>query len=165
MAVEYVARFEMGEITGKSEEQLREEAKSNPEKSIEKKSDPTRTIAKGITTLVMATAVSGQIYQEIQSRNNAIKGDSISQARLDNSMAYLNEGLSVFGTLGVAGILSASNPVLLPIAVGGLLVNYTLRAFRNTQTNLVKTAGWQNEAVINAEKQRRLVQNITGGRV
>lgn len=162
MAQEYVARFEIGEITGQTEQERMEQAKTDPEKSVDKKSVDTKTVGKVLTIGSTAVALSGQIYQQVQSRNNAIRGDSIAQAQLDNQMAYLNEGLSIFGTLGIAAIV---NPALLPAAGLGLIASYSLRAFRTNQENQVKIASWQTEAIVNTEKQKRLVQDITGVRV
>ena len=160
--MEYVARFEIGELTGQTEQERIEEAKTDPEKSVDKKSVDAKTVGKVLTIGSTATALGSQIYQQVQSRNNAIRGDSIAQAQLDNQMAYLNEGLSIFGTLGIATIV---NPALLPAAAIGLVASYSLRAFRVSQENQVKMASWQTEAIVNGEKQKRLVQDITGVRV
>ena len=160
--MEYVARFEIGELTGQTEEERVKEAQTSPEKSVDKKSIDTKTVGKVLTIGTTATALGSQIYQTIQSKNNTIRGDSIAQAHLDNQMAYLNEGLSIFGTLGITAIV---NPALLPVAGLGLVMSYGLRSFRVAQQNQVKLANWQTEALVNAEKQKRLVQNITGVRV
>ena len=160
--MEYVARFEMGEITGQTEQERKEQAQPNPESSVDKKGIDTKTVGKVLTIATTATAMSSQIYQQVQSRNNAIRGDIIAQAHLDNQMAYLNEGLKVGGALGIAAI---TNPALLPAVAVGLAVSYGFRAFSVSQQNQVKLANWQKEAIVNNEKQRRLVQNFTGVRV
>lgn len=159
---EYVARFEIGEITGQTEEERKKTETPNVEKSVDKKGIDTKTIGKALTIGSAVVTLGSQVYQQLQTTQNTIRGDSIQQQHLNNQMAYLNEGLRVFGTIGIAAVV---NPALLPIAGLGLAVSYSMRAFQTAQENRVKQASWQVEALVNAEKQRRLVQNIASNRV
>jgi len=159
---EYVARFEMSEITGQTEEERKKEIESNAEKSVDKKGIDTKTIGKALTLGVAAITIGSQIYQRSQSAMNSIRGDSIEQNHLNNQMAYLNEGLRIFGSLGIAAIV---NPALVPVAAVGLAVSYGMKAYSTALENRVKQAGWQIDALNNAEKQKRLVQNITSNRI
>ena len=49
--------------------------------------------------------VTSNIYAKMQSTSNTITGNAVAQRRLDNKMAYLNEGLGLVGTLGVGAII------------------------------------------------------------
>jgi len=157
MAQEYIIRFEMEEITGQTEEEYKAQRETNTEKSVDKKSVDVKTIGKVLTIGSAAVAMGSQIYQRKQSTNNSIRGDSIAQSQLDNKMAKLNEGLKVFGTVGIAAIV---NPVAAVAAGGALAISYGFRAFQTAENNRLKQASWQTESLVNSEKQKRLVQNI-----
>ena len=101
--------------------------------------------------------------QKTLSTSNSITGDAIAQRRLDNSMAFLNEGLSVFGTL--AGGLLIGGPVGAGVAAVGLTTKYLMQTFNTSQANMVKQAQWQIESKVNAERNNRLVKDITGIRI
>lgn len=158
----YEAVFTMDELTGTKKEQSEKSKPKQADEIVDKKGVDVKTIAKGLTIVTTGVAVASQLYQRYESVNNAISGDGISQARLNNQMAYLNEGLGIAGTIGIAAIV---NPELLPVVLIGLGVKYSMKAYQVAQENRLKTATWQSESIINNEKQKRLVQDITGVRI
>ena len=158
MTQRYEATFTMGELVGETKEQ---EKKTNDD-VVDKKGVDTKVIAKTLTIVTTGIAVGSQIYSQYQTVNNSIAGDGISQARLNNQMAYLNEGLSIAGTIGVTALV---NPALLPVAAIGLGIKYSMKAYQVAQQNRLKQASWQSESIVNNEKQKRLVQDITGVRI
>lgn len=159
MEVKYVAEFRVkDEPTDKQQGGVQE---TNEIVNKERKFDA-KVIGKGLAIGVGTIAATSRIYSQLQSTSNSIRGDSVAQRQLDNRMAYLNEGLSVLGGLGIAALI---NPATVGAAATAIVVNYGLRAFQNSQQNAVKQANWQVESIVNAEKQKRLVQDITGGRL
>jgi len=155
----YVARFEAGDKYKESQKAKKQETSQIVNK--ERKFD-TKTIGKAVTTGVAVTVIASQLYQKQQSKVNTITGNSIAQRRLSNRMAYLNEGLSMVGTLGVTAIV---NPALLPVAVAGLAFQKSMQAYSMIQENQVKQAQWQIESIVNNEAQSRLVKDVTGVRI
>lgn len=154
----YVAEFRVEQV---GQEPSRE-AKS-PEQIVNKeRTFPSKTVGKVLTTGVGMTLTTSRIYAMYQGASNSIVGDSVAQRQFDNSMAYLNEGLSLFGTFGIAALI---NPAALGLAAVGQSINYTLKAVQLGQENRVKQASWEVERIINAQKQSRLVKDITGIRV
>lgn len=157
METTYRAIFE--DITGIKED---EPKKKEASEIIEKGGIDTKVIGKAITTGVAVVAMASQIYAKEQSTANTIAGNTIAQIHLNNQMAYLNEGLRLVGTFGVAALV---NPSLIPIAGFGLAVSYGMRALELGNQNEIKRANWQIESIVNADKQSRLVQNITENRL
>lgn len=121
-----------------------------------------RTIGKTVTMGIGAVLTASRIYSMFESASNSIVGDSVAQRQFDNRMAYLNEGLSVFGTLGVAAFV---NPATVGAAAVALTASYGLRAVQLGQENRVRQASFAVERVINQQKQNRLVRDITGIRI
>ena len=154
----YVAEFK---VVGEASEPDRTPREANQVITKERTFDA-KTIGKGISTGVGLVATSARLYSVYQTAQNAIVGDSVAQRQFDNRMAYLNEGLTIFGTLGVAAIV---NPATLPLAAVGLSVNYGLRAYQTAQQNQVKQAHFAVERMMNEQRQARLVRDITGIRV
>lgn len=160
MEARYVAEFRISEITG---EQVEERKKDANEVVSKERTFDSKTIGKGVATGVAGTMVVSNIYAKMQSTSNTITGNAVAQRRLDNKMAYLNEGLGLVGTLGVGAIIGG--PVGLATAAVGLSVRYGMQAFNLSQENAIKSAQWQIESVVNAEKSNRLVKDITGIRI
>jgi hypothetical protein len=78
-------------------------------------------------------------------------------------MAYLNEGLSLFGSVGVGAIIGG--PAGLAAAGAVYATRTAMNAYNTALENRVKQANWQVESIVNAEKQGRLVKDITGVRI
>ena len=158
METRYVAEFRV------NQEDVKEESKSKESNEVVDKSRKfdSKMIGRALTVGTAATLIASRIYSQMQSTSNSITGNSVAQRRLDNRMAYLNEGLSVFGGLGIAALINPGTAV----AVGGALaVSYGLRAFNTAQENQVKQSQWFVESKINQAKQSRLVKDITGIRI
>lgn len=160
MESRYVAEFRISEITG---EQVEERKKDANEVVSKERTFDSKTVGKAVATGVAVTLVGSQMYAKTLSTSNSITGDAIAQRRLDNSMAFLNEGLSVFGTL--AGGLLIGGPVGAGVAAVGLTTKYLMQTFNTSQANMVKQAQWQIESKVNAERNNRLVKDITGIRI
>jgi hypothetical protein len=158
MQTKYVAEFR---VSDERTEEQKKPLESNEVIDKGRKFD-SKVIGKGLTTGVAVTVMASRIVSTMQATSNAIVGDSVAQRKLDNRMAYLNEGLSVFGGVGIALLI---NPATALATAGALTVSYGLRAFQQSQQNAIKQAGWFVESVINQEKQTRLVKDITGGRL
>jgi len=154
----YVAEFK---VTGDVEQPTNEARETNQIVEKERKFD-SKVIGKTLTTGVALTMVASRIYSMYESASNSIVGDSVAQRQFDNRMAYLNEGLSVFGTVGIAALV---NPVTAVAAGVAVATSYGLRAIQLGQQNNVKQAGFMVENVINQQKQNRLVKDITGIRI
>ncbi len=151
----YVAEFKVeGGI-----DQPSHEAKQAEDIVEKKRTFDSKTIGKAVSTGVGLTLAASRVYSIYESASNSIVGDSVAQRQFDNRMAYLNEGLSVFGTLGIAAIV---NPATLPLAVAGLGISYGIRGVQIAQQNNVKQSSWQVESVLNEQKQARLVKDMTG---
>jgi len=155
----YVARFEAGDKYKETQDTKKQETSQIVDK--ERKFD-TKQVGKIVTTGVAVAMIGSQLYQRNQAKVNTITGNSIAQKRLSNRMAYLNEGLSLVGSLGVAAIV---NPALLPVAAVGLAYKYGMQAYNTAQENQVKQAGWAIESIVNNEAQSRLVKDVTGVRI
>jgi hypothetical protein len=161
MAVVYKAIFE--EITSQRDEEQEATTKRDSSQITEKGTKiDSKLVGKAVTTGVALALAASQIYAKQQAKSNTITGNSIAQVHLNNSMAYLNEGLKLVGTLGVAALV---NPTLLPAAALGLAVSYGFKAYDTNQQNQVKQAQWQIQSVVNQEKQTRLVKNIAENRL
>lgn len=160
MGTVYKAIFE--EITTQQEEA--EETKKVDSSQIVEKGNKidTKAIGKAVTTGVAVVLTASQLYAKQQAKANTITGNSIAQVNLNNSMAYLNEGLKLVGTLGVTALV---NPALLPAAAVGLAVSYGIKAVDVNNQNQTKEAQWQIQSIVNQEKQLRLVQNVTENRL
>lgn len=161
--MEYVARFEVSEITGQSEEQKKQNATSDTTKSVEKKGIDTKQVGTVLTLASTSAKLGLSMYNKIQSVNNSIRGDSVAQNHLNNQMAYLNEGLTAFQTIGIAGIVGGGAG--LAAGAVGYGVSKMLQAFNVAEENRGKQSQWQIEAINNTQKQARLVQDIAGVRV
>jgi hypothetical protein len=156
----YVAEFRNVEVT--DERKVTEQSKSSQE-IVNKKGIDTKTVGKYATMATAATLVGSQLYARYQASSNSITGNSVAQRKLDNTMAYINEGVSVFGSIGIGALVGGPAG-----AVAGVLavsVRLGMNAYNTGLENRVKQANWQVESIVNGEVQRRLVQNITGGRV
>ena len=154
----YVAEFRVENL---ETEESRQPEESSKIVSKERKID-SKVVAKTLTTGVAVALVASRVYAQYAGARNAIVGDSVAQRVLDNRMAYLNEGLSVFGSIGIAALI---NPVTAVAAAGALTVSYGLRAYQTSLQNQVKQAQWTVENVVNAQKQTRLVKDFTGVRI
>jgi hypothetical protein len=154
----YVAEFRVENL---ETEESRQAEQSENIISKERKID-SKVIGKALTTGVALTLVASRLYAQHEGTRNAIVGDSVAQRVLDNRMAYLNEGLSVLGSVGIAALI---NPVTAVAAAGALTVSYGMRAYQTSLQNQVKQASWSVESVVNAQKQLRLVKDITGVRI
>lgn len=154
----YVAEFR---VEGGVEQPSREARPSQD--IVEKKRQlETRHITKGVSVGVGAALTASRLYAQYVSASNSIVGDSVAQRQFDNRMAYLNEGLSIFATVGIAAIVS---PIAGLTAAIALTTSYGLRASQTMQQNTVKQASWEAESIINQQKQNRLVRDVTGIRV
>jgi len=160
---EYVARFEMSEIKGQTEEERKKEIESNAEKSVNKKGIDTKTIGKVLTVASTAAKMAYQIYAKNESAINSIRGDSIAQNHLDNQTAYFNEGLTLFQIVGVGG--ATGGLIGVGVGLGFYGLSKVVQGYNVYQDNRVKQASWQIETLNNAVKQQRLVQNITSNRI
>lgn len=160
MESRYVAEFRISEITG---EQVEERKKDANEVVSKERTFDSKTVGKAVASGVAATMVVSNINAKMQSTSNTITGNAVAQRRLDNKMAYLNEGLGLVGTLGVGAIVGG--PGGLVTAGVGLSVRYGMQAFNLSQENAIKAAQWQIESIVNTEKSNRLVKDITGIRI
>ncbi len=160
METRYVAEFKISEITGKEEKDRKKDSNEILDKE---RKITSKQVGRVLTTGVAVTMVGSQIYSKMQSTSNSITGDAVAQRRLDNKMAYVNEGLGLFGTLGIGTIIGG--PAGLLTAVGGLSVKYSMQLFNQSQHNIIKQAQWQVETKVNQEKQNRLVKDSTGIRI
>lgn len=158
--MEYRAIFE--DLTG-TEQEPQENKKKDTSAIIDKGSSlDLKQVGKVVTTGTAILAIGSQIYAKQESTSNTISGNSIAQIHLNNQMAYFNEGLKLFGTLGVAALV---NPATIPVAVTGLAISYGLRAYDVSNQNQIKQANWQVERIVNADLQSRLVQNVAYDRI
>ena len=154
----YVAEFK---VVGEPQEQD-VQAKETSE-IIEKDTNMgVRNVGKALTVGVGVVATGSRLYSVYRSAENAIVGDSVAQRQFDNRMAYLNEGLTVFGTLGIAALV---NPATLAAAGTATVISYGIRSFQVSQQNNVKQAHFAVERATNEQRQARLVRDITGIRV
>lgn len=151
----YVAEFK---VSGETE-QPKHEARQTEEIIEKKRTIDSKTVGKAMTTGVALTLVASRLYAQHESASNSIIGDSVAQRQFDNRMAYLNEGLGIFGTVGIAAMV---NPALVIPAGVAVATSYGLRAYQVAQQNRVKQAGFVVENIINQQKQARLVKDITG---
>jgi hypothetical protein len=158
MMRKYVAEFR---VEGGVQE-VNAEASTSDAIVSKERTFPSKTVGKVLTTGVGLGMTTSRIYQQHVAASNSIVGDAVAQRQFDNRMAYLNEGLSVFGSIGIAAIV---NPALVGVAVLGLGVSYSMRAYQLSQETRVREASWQVERVVNQQKQNRLVKDITGIRV
>lgn len=153
----YVAEFRVENVEAR--EQEIEQTSDIVEKG--KKLD-TKAIGKGISTGVALSVVGSRLYAQYKGASNSIVGDTVAQRRLDNTMAYLNEGLSLLGSIGIASLI---NPATAGAVAVGQVVNYSLRAYSLGQENRIKQASWEVERIVNQQMQSRLVKDITGIRI
>lgn len=130
---------------------------------VNKKGIDTKTVGKYVATGVALTLTASQMYAKQRSASNNITGDSISQRRMDNNMAYLNEGLSLLGTIGVGALVGGPAGAL--AGATAVAIRFGMNAYNTAQDNRVKQANWQVESIVNQDKQSRLVKDITGVRV
>lgn len=157
----YEAVFTLDELEGKTRQEIKEEDKVK--QNIQKESTiTTKQVAKVVTTTVAAVSVGANLYNQYEQTSLSIAGDSIQSQHLNNQVALLNEGLGIAGTLGVTALV---NPALLPVAALGIGIKYGFKAYQTAQENRLKQAQWQSDSIVNQEKQRRLVQDITGIRI
>jgi hypothetical protein len=154
----YVAEFRVENL---EQEQDTKSQPTNEVLSKERKFD-SKVIGKTLTTGVAVTMLASRLYAQQVATSNSIVGNSVAQRQFDNKMAYLNEGLQVFGTVGIAAII---NPVAAVGAAGALAVSYGLRSYQVSQQNQVRGARLQVENIVNQQKQSRLVKDITGIRI
>jgi hypothetical protein len=78
-------------------------------------------------------------------------------------MAYVNEGLTIGGSIGVGLIVGGPAGAL--VAATAYAVSTSMKAYSVAMENRVKQAQWQVESLVNQEKQNRLVKDITGIRI
>jgi hypothetical protein len=154
----YVAEFRVENL---ETEESRQAEESSSIVTKERKIDA-KVVGKTLATGVAVTLVASRLYAQYEGTRNAIVGDSVAQRVLDNRMAYLNEGLSALGSVGIAALI---NPVTAVAAAGALAVSYGMRGYQTALQNQVKQASWTVESVVNAQKQLRLVKDITGVRI
>ena len=121
METRYVAEFKIDQITGQRDGDKKKDANNVVKKE---RTFDSKTIGKGVATGVAVAMVTSNIYAKMQSTSNTITGNAVAQRRLDNKMAYLNEGLGLVGTLGVGAIIGG--PVGLATAAG-LSVRYGMQ--------------------------------------
>ena len=160
MNTRYVAEFRNVEVTDEIKETEKQKVSQD---IVQKKGIDTKTVGKYLTTATAVTLVASQLYARYQSSTNTITGNAIAQRTLDNRMAYLNEGISVFGSIGIGALVGG-----LPGAVAGAIAvgtRFAMNAYNVAQENRVKQAQWQIESIVNAERQNRLVKDITGIRI
>lgn len=160
MEVRYVAEFRTKGAEVK-DEQGSKKLDSNEVVDKGRKFD-SKQAGKAMASGVAVVAMTSRLYAMQKATSNSITGNSVAQRRLDNRMAYLNEGLQVFGSLGIAALI---NPATMGAAVAALTVSYGLRAYQTSQDNAVKQANWFVESKVNQERQNRLVKDITGIRI
>lgn len=158
--MKYVAEFKINDQTS-DEREIDKKRDSNEVIDKGRKFD-SKVIGKAATTGIAVAMTAGRIYQQEQTTANAIKGDSIAQRRLDNRMAYINEGLGLGGSIGIALII---NPATAAAVAGAQVVRYGLQAYQVSQQNQIKQAQWQVESIVSQERQNKLVKDITGIRI
>ena len=90
METRYVAEFKIDQITGQRDGDKKKDANNVVKKE---RTFDSKTIGKGVATGVAVAMVTSNIYAKMQSTSNTITGNAVAQRRLDNKMAYLNEGL------------------------------------------------------------------------
>ena len=156
----YVAEFRNVEVN--DERKVTEEKKSSSQ-VVDKKGIDTKTVGKVLATGTALALTTSQLYSRFQSSSNSITGNSVAQRRLDNTMAYLNEGLTIVGSVGVGAIVGG--PAGLAAAGVVYATRTAMNAYNTALENRVKQANWQVESIVNAEKQGRLVKDITGVRI
>ena len=156
----YVEEFINVEVTDELKETQKQQKSEN---IVNKKPITAQTVGKYVGGALAVTATASQLYARYRSSSNAITGNSVAQRQFDNKMAYVNEGLTIGGSVGVGLIVGG-----IPGAVAGAIAYGTskaLQAFSISQENRVKIAQWQVESLVNQEKQNRLVKDITGIRI
>lgn len=163
MSTRYVAEFKISDITGVEEQEDVSKGKEPNEIVNKERKFEAKTVAKGVSLATGVAIVGASIYQQLERTSNSITGDNVAQMRLDNKMSLVNEGLGLVGTFGVAGLIGGATGVV--TAAVATAIKYGNEAFQTAQKNQVKQANWNIELKVNAEKQRKLVQNITGGRL
>lgn len=157
----YEAVFTLEEMEGKQRTEIKE--KEQVKQNIQKESTiTTKQIGKVVTTGVATATIGVNLYNQYEQTSLSIAGDSIQAQQLNNSIALINEGLGIAGTLGVTALV---NPALLPVAGLGIVAKYGMKAYQTSQENRLKQAQWEADSVVNQEKQRRLVQDTTGIRI
>ena len=160
METRYVAEFKVGRETEK-ESQVNRKKDVNEIVEKDRKFD-SKTVGKVLTTGIAVSMTASRLYQMQQSTSNAIKGDSIAQRRLDNRMAYINEGLGLIGGVGIALLI---NPATAAAVAGAQAVRYGIQAYTTAKQNQIIQAKWQVESIVNQERQNKLVKDITGIRI
>ena len=159
MPTKYVAEFR-----GVQTSDEKATPKKTTDEIVNKKSRiDTKKIGKYATAAIAGTATASNLYARMRATSNSITGDSVSQRKLNNTMAYLNEGLGFAAGVGI-GLITEG----LSGGFGGFLAmtfRLGMGAFNTAQENRVKQAQWRIESIVNKEKQGRLVQNILGGRL
>lgn len=161
MASRYVAEFRLSDLTTE-ERELDKKKDSNEVVNKERKIE-SKTVGKYVAGGVAVTLVGSQLYAKTMATSYTITGNEVAQRKLDNRMAYLNEGLTVFGTL--AGGLLIGGPAGLGLAASTLSIKYAMQTYDTMQQNAVKQAQWQIESIVNAERQNRLVKDMVGIRI
>ena len=160
MNTRYVAEFRNVEV---SDEVRETERPKTSEQIIDKKPISAQTVGKYVGGAIAITATASQLYARYRASANAMTGNSVAQRQFDNKMAYVNEGLTIGGSIGVGAIVGGGAGAL--VAATAYAVSKSLQAYSIAMENRVKQSQWQVESIINSEKQTRLVKDITGIRI
>lgn len=164
-------RFELVLTGGETEEVTGENKSRDPQDEkttddVVAKQDPerlTKNIAKGIGAVTVVYGIGSNIMKNKLASNNAIRGDSVVQRRLDNTMAYVEESVGLLGSVAIGGLAGGVGGALIALSTQGIRLG--LKAINLGMQNQTILAGIQIDNTINAERQKRLVQNITGVRI
>ena len=160
METRYVAEFK---VTDTTEDKREIDKKRDSNEIVDKgRKFDSKLVGKGLTTGIAVSVTASRLYQMQQSTSNAIKGDSIAQRRLDNRMAYINEGLGLAGGVGIALLINPATAAAVGVAQ---TIRFSLQAYTVSKQNQVKQAQWSVESRVNAERQNKLVKDITGIRI
>jgi hypothetical protein len=160
MNTRYVAEFRNVEVTDEVKETERPQTSEN---IVNKKPITAQTVGKYVGGGIAITATAASMYSRYRATTNTITGNSVAQRSFDNKMAYVNEGLTIGGSIGVGLIVGGPAGAL--VAATAYAVSTSMKAYSVAMENRVKQAQWQVESLVNQEKQNRLVKDITGIRI
>lgn len=152
------------EVTGDAEAKQPVEPKAVDE--ITEKQDPkmvSQMVAKGIGVTTLVYGMSANIIAQTQANANQVRGDAVLQRRLDNTMAYVNESVGVFGSLAVGGAVGGIAGI--GAVLGAQAIKWSMKAINmSIQTERFVMEVEVNKNV-NRDRQDRFIKNITGVRI
>jgi hypothetical protein len=120
-------------------------------------------VAKGIGVATMVYGISANLISQNMAIANNVRGDSIAQRKLDNTMAYVNESVGFLGSVAIGGIIAG--PVGVAMALSSQAVKYGMKAINVAMQTQAFVMNMDMEKNLNRDRQARFVKDITGGRV